>query len=118
MVKAYVEIRSQHSVGLSRGFGGPDTYVAVQVVPDGVEPLKCLNAMVAAKRGIKIIYCGEGYASRQSTERSMLGAAKAKASRIADRINDRAESDMLVNLQLQVSGRAELPTIGEEVSRA
>lgn len=87
MKKAHVEIRSQHSRGGSNGFGGPDTYVAVQVVPEGVEPLKCLNHRVADKRGIEIIRCGEGYSSRCKTTRSALGAAIAKAKRIAAEIN-------------------------------
>ncbi len=81
---AYIEIRSQHSKGSSGGkFGGPDTYVAVQVVPEGVSPLKVLNRKVAAKRGIKIIHCGQGYSNRQKTSRSSLGAAKAYAAEIA-----------------------------------
>ena len=86
---AYVEERSQHSRGSSGGgFGGPDTYVAVQVVPEGVERLTCLNHSVAARRGIEIVYCGEGYSRRQKTTRSMLSQARAKAQQIADEIND------------------------------
>ena len=111
MSKAYVEIRSQHSVGSGSGFGGPDTYVAVQIVPDGVEPLRSLNSRVASKRGIRIIQCGEGYSRNQATERSMLGAALAKGQRIADRHNWRSELAIAINLQLQVSGRAELPML-------
>ena len=39
MTTYHLEIRSQHSVGKNaNGFGGPDTYVAVQCVPAGVEP--------------------------------------------------------------------------------
>jgi len=89
-MKAFIEMRTQHSVGSGNGFGGPDTYVAVQVVPDGVERLKQLRRDTAAKRGIKIIYCGEGYSSRQATTRSMLGAAKEKARQIAAQINNRS----------------------------
>ena len=86
---AYVEERSQHSRGSSGGrFGGPDTYIAVQVVPDGVERLTCLNHSVATRRGIEIIYCGDGYSRRQKTARSMLNRARAEAHRIADEIND------------------------------
>jgi len=84
---ARVEVRSQKSVGRAGSFGGPDTYVAVQVIPEGVEPLRQLNHAVAAKRGIEIIYCGEGYSDRCKTSRSMLGSAKAEAQRIADEIN-------------------------------
>jgi len=83
---AYVEVRSQNAKGTwpSRG---PDTYVTVQVVPEGVERLKCLNYRVAEKRGIKLIYVGEGYRERQKTARSALGAAIAEAKRIAAEIN-------------------------------
>ena len=88
MKTAFVEVRSQHSKGSSSSrFGGPDTYVMVQVVPDGVEPLSCLNHRVAKKRGIELIYCGEGYSNRQETTRSMLGGALAEAKRIANEIN-------------------------------
>lgn len=61
MKEAYVEIRGQHSRGSSANqFGGPDTYVAVQIVPEGQEPLTVLNRYHAAKRGIEIKYFGEG----------------------------------------------------------
>ena len=89
MKTAYVEERSQHSRGgFGGGFGGPDTYVAVQVVPEGVERLTCLNQSVAARRGIEIIYCGDGYSRRQATDRSMLNQARAEAHRIAAEINN------------------------------
>lgn len=81
-MKAIVEIRSQRAK-----HGGPDRYVAVQVVPEGVEPLRVLNHSVAAKRGIQIIHCGEGYSLRCKTLRSMLGSAIADAQRIANNIN-------------------------------
>jgi hypothetical protein len=87
---AYVEERSQKSVGSGAGgFGGPDTYVAVQVVPAGAERLKALNTAVAEKRGIEIIYCGEGYSQSCKTTRSALGAARAEAQQVADRINSK-----------------------------
>jgi len=87
-VTAYVEIRSQKSVGSSSGvFGGPDSYVAVQVVPEGATRLKTLNLANAKMRGIEIIYCGEGYSANQKTERSMMGSAMAEAVRTANRIN-------------------------------
>jgi len=87
--KAVVEVRSQHSRGSSGSkWGGPDTYVAVQIIPDGVARLRYLNRSVAARRGIEIIYCGEGYQDRQKTTRSALGAALAKAHKIADEINN------------------------------
>jgi hypothetical protein len=83
-MKAYIEERSQHSKG-SWPRSGPDRYVAVQIVPDNVEPLICLNRTVAAKRGIKIIYCGEGYSDRDKTDRSMLNQARQKALKIKER---------------------------------
>lgn len=70
-----LEVRSQHSRGAGNGrFGGPDTYVAVQIVPPGVEPLRVLNRKVAARRGIKIVYFGDGY-SQHKGPRSLLGQA-------------------------------------------
>jgi hypothetical protein len=73
-----LEVRSQKSRGSAKGFGGPDTYVAVQVVPEGVEPLVALNRDAAKKRGIVIHYFGEGY-QKSSGPRSQLGHALAEA---------------------------------------
>lgn len=84
---AYVETRSQKTKG-SWPRQGPDTYIAVQIVPPGQHRLMVLNRKAANNRGIKIIYCGEGYQNRQKTHQSMLGRAKQKASKIADIIND------------------------------
>lgn len=61
--EAFVVTRSQHSVGSSSGFGGPDHYVAVVLVPPGArfstsEPL---NAGRLRTRGIRIIQMGEYY---------------------------------------------------------
>jgi len=88
MKQAFVEVRKQHSRGCGSGFGGPDTYVAVQIVPDGVERLKTLNTAVAQRRGIKLIHCGEGYSQRCKTNRSMLGKALEKARIITQTINE------------------------------
>jgi len=85
---AYVEVRRQHSVGSGNGFGGPDTYFCVQVVPEGVERLKVLNHDHARRRGIELIHCGQGY-SRNQGPRSSYGKARAEANRIADEINSR-----------------------------
>lgn len=85
-MKAYIEERSQHAKG-TWPHSGPDTYVAVQIVPDGVEPLQYLNRRAAERRGIEIIYCGEGYRNRCGSGISMLDHARAKAARIANRIN-------------------------------
>ena len=79
MATYHLEIRSQHSLGSSSTrFGGPDTYVAVQVVPEGATPLQSLQEHAAVKRGITIKYFGEGY-SKHLGPRSMLGKALAKA---------------------------------------
>ena len=86
METAYLEIRSQHAVG-TWPKQGPDTYVAVQIVPEGITPLKVLNNKVAEKRGIEIVYCGEGYKENCKTQKSMLGAAIIKAKKIANKIN-------------------------------
>jgi len=93
MKSAYVEIRGQHSRGSSSNrFGGPDTYVAVQIVPDGVKRLTVLNRRLAERQGIEIIIVGEGYHEHQGP-RSSLGRAIAKAEEIADRINDREDQE-------------------------
>lgn len=60
----FIEERSQKRVKGHR-FYGPDHYLAVQIVPEGVDPLKTLNVQVAKKRGIKIIRCGEFYTKRR-----------------------------------------------------
>lgn len=86
MKTAYLEIRSQGAKGTFPK-SGPDTYVAVQVVPEGIEPLRYLNHRVAAKRGIEIIRIGEGYSSRQKTTRSALGSAIAEGRRLVTKIN-------------------------------
>ncbi len=82
---AYVETRSQPAKGTFPR-QGPDTYVMVQVVPDGAKLLRCLNHMAARSRGIELIYCGEGYSNR-SGPRSMLGRAVEQATQIANKIN-------------------------------
>lgn len=86
-MKAFIEIRSQHAKG-TWPKQGPDTYVAVQVVPKGQTRLSYLNNKVAQKRGIQIIYCGEGYRERCATNKSMLGQAKENAENLAQRINN------------------------------
>lgn len=86
MKTAFVEVRSQPTKG--RGWAtGPDTYVAVQVVPEGIQPLVVLNSRTATLRGIEIIHCGEGYSNRQKTTHSMLGKALAEAKQLAAKIN-------------------------------
>ena len=82
---AYIEERSQHQPGGWKG--GPDRYVAVQVVPEGQERLRVLNQKAAARRGIEIIYCGAGWTRNQATEKSSLNQARAEARKIAAEIN-------------------------------
>jgi len=91
-MKAYLETRSQSAKG-SFPHQGPDTYVAVQIVPNGAKPLVALNRNVAAMRGIEIIYCGEGYRNRQKTSRSMLRAALEKGQRIVNEVNGNPETN-------------------------
>ena len=75
----WLEERKQKSRGKSKNrFGGPDAYIAVQVVPDDEIPLIRLDAKAAKRRGIQIIYFGEGYIKNQG-EKSMYGKALAKA---------------------------------------
>ena len=83
---AYIEVRSQHAKGTWPA-QGPDTYVAVQIVPAGVVPLQSLRSDTAKKRGIEIIYCGEGY-RKNSGPRSALGRAMTAARNVVDNIND------------------------------
>ena len=88
MKTAYIEVRSQKSIGSGSGrFGGPDSYVMVQVVPEGVERLKSLQHRAAENRGITLHYIGEGYSCNKSTTRSMMGRALAEAKVLADNIN-------------------------------
>lgn len=88
MIKtAYLEIRRQHSRGSSSNmFGGPDTYVSVQIVPKGIVKLKCLNISVAQKRGITIKYFGEGYSKHRGPS-SSLGKAIRQAKEYIKKIN-------------------------------
>jgi hypothetical protein len=77
--EAFFETRSQrsrHSHG--KVFGGPDTYVAVQIVPEGVEPLDSLQRAAAKRRGIQLLYFGEGYRQHDGPS-SRLGKAIAQA---------------------------------------
>ena len=61
----------QHVKTGRSGFAGPDIYIAVQEVPDGVEPLKALRADSARKR----VHFGEGY-SKHRGPRSAYAAAR------------------------------------------
>lgn len=85
-MKAYKYIKSKKAIG-NPPRCGPDKYVCVQVCPDDVEPLKKISSTRAAKLGIDIIYCGDGYSNRQKSPLSMLNKAKTKAQKIVDYIN-------------------------------
>ena len=69
------------SMGSSR-YRRPDMYVAVQLVPEGVEPLKVLREDSAKKRGIEIIQCGDFYSGRTGAG-SRYVKAMAEAERLA-----------------------------------
>jgi len=81
-MNAIIEHRSQSPSG-TWPKQGPDKYVAVQLVPEGVEPLTALRADSAAKRGIEIIVCGEYYWNSKGP-RSMYAKAIAKAKQIVE----------------------------------
>jgi hypothetical protein len=87
---AKVFLRYQHSVGSSKGFGGPDVYVAVVTAPKNV-PIPDnmpLREDSLKKRSMKIKYFGEGYSKHQGS-RSSLGRATREAEEYAERINRR-----------------------------
>lgn len=84
-MKAYLEQRSQKAKGRFPK-QGPNTYIAVQVVPNGIKPLVYLNKNFAKKRGIKIKYFGEGYSNRTGPN-SMLYKALQEAKIYCDTIN-------------------------------
>lgn len=73
-MRYFIETRSQPPKTGRSGWSGPDTYVAVQCVPEGTEPLRVLRQDTARKRGIHIKYFGEGY-KRHHGPRSALGRA-------------------------------------------
>ena len=84
-MKAIIEKRTQSPSG-TWPKQGPDHYIAVQVVPGGVEPLKTLNRDAARRRGIEIIRCGEYY-GRSVGPRSLYAKALESARGIAAKIN-------------------------------
>jgi hypothetical protein len=87
-VNVQVHVRSQHSMGSSCAkFGGPDTYVAVTVAPEGVTVPHTLRRDILARRGIRFIYIGEGYREHQGP-RAALGIALARAHDIAARLRE------------------------------
>ena len=90
-MQAFVEVRTQSPRGSGRNHG-PDVYVAVQIVPDGVDRLKCLNRTVAEKRGIQIIHCGEGYQEHQGP-RSAFGRALSKANALVEQTHQENNHD-------------------------
>lgn len=86
-ITAHIVTRSQHSVGGSRGFGGPDHYVAIVLVPQGAEfdPDRTpLRPSFLAQRGIKVVYCGEYY-GRSTGPRSRYAACMRTAQEVIAR---------------------------------
>lgn len=83
---AIIETRSQSPAGVFPA-QGPDTYVAVQIIPPYVPALKCLREDLAERRGIKIKYFGDGY-SRHSGPKSKLGKALRKAEKFSERFQN------------------------------
>ncbi len=77
--------RSQHAKRGRSGFSGPDTYVAVTIAPADVAVPLYLNRSVLEKRGIDIVYCGEGYAKYRKTARSMLNQAIVRAEKYIEK---------------------------------
>ena len=84
-MKAIIEWRTQKRRG-SWPKQGPDCYCTVQVVPQGVNPLKVLRSDHAAKRGIEIIYVGEAYGQFRGS-RSRWKIVNDEAKEIANKIN-------------------------------
>lgn len=62
--------KSQHAKRGRNGFGGPDHYMAVLVVPQGATVPHVLRADVLRARGIEIHYVGEFY-GRSTGPRSL-----------------------------------------------
>ncbi len=63
-MQVHVVTRSQHAKVGRCGFGGPDQYMAVVEVPEGVEfdPQRTpLREEVLLRKGIRIFYCGQFY---------------------------------------------------------
>lgn len=79
--RADVHVRAQPG-----GRRGRDRYVAVTLAPPGVSVPYTLRSDVLARRGIIILYFGDGY-SRYRGARSLLGLAIASATRVADIVN-------------------------------
>ena len=73
--RAFVEVRRSTS----------DSYVAVQLVPEGKLPLRRLDRVAAARLGITFIFCGSGDPRRGP--RSKLQLAIREAEMIAKTIN-------------------------------
>ena len=77
----HVIVRSQPARTGKRGFHGPDTYVAVVSVPEGIAFNPASTPLQTARleaKGIRVEYMGEGY-GQHSGSRSALGQAIASA---------------------------------------
>jgi hypothetical protein len=80
-MKAEIMIRSQHPIGGTNSFGGPDRYVAVVLRADDLPPWggRPLRRDSLAKRGYTYRWIGEGYSHRTKTERSAYRQAISRA---------------------------------------
>lgn len=90
-MRAIIETRTQSTGGAARLSGKPDAYVAVQLVPEGVNPLIVLREDSARKRGIKIIRCGDYY-TKSTGPRSNYAKAMADAQRIVEKHEQKEEN--------------------------
>lgn len=77
--KYEIHTRKQHAKKGKSGWAGPDTYVAVTVMPEGVSlPSYALRRKSIENLGGRLIFIGEGY-SGHFGPKSALGRAIAKA---------------------------------------
>lgn len=67
--------------GLAGNRRGPDTYVAILIVPEGVTPPKAMNRTVLERRGCHLVEVGRGYA-RAGGPRSALSQARERAAAV------------------------------------
>lgn len=101
-MKYIIEKRTQRAAG-TWPKQGPDCYVAVQIVPDEVEPLKVLRRDSARKRGIELINCGEFYSNRTGP-RSMYAIAMRGADLVLSKEIDKILLEDLDSLLVNFGG--------------
>lgn len=102
--------RGQHSRGSSANtFGGPDTYMAVVVVPDDVEfneGRTPLNKRLLESKGIRVYHCGEFYHDHTSDRSRLYQGCLAQAEIIEDKLTQQ-QSALWSQLSLPREGRVE-----------